>query len=82
VIATKVGRIPLVIRHGENGFIYDAMQLDVLLEIASRLCKQSSESLKLIGQNARRTVLDEYRIEKCANKYMNRIQNLSGKILD
>ncbi len=78
VIATKVGRIPLTITHGENGFLYEPGDMAHLYELASTLIQLPGEQLEKIGENARQTVVQEYNIRKCAESYLSVFVSLLG----
>ncbi|MFO0697663.1 MAG: glycosyltransferase, partial [Nitrospira sp.] len=69
VIATKVGRIPLAISHGQNGFLYEPGDVAQLHELACKLLQLSTEHKKRIGEIARQTVVKEYDIGRCAESY-------------
>lgn len=52
VIATRVGGIPEVIKHGENGFLVEKDDLDSLAEYTGRLIDDKALGMKL-GDNGR-----------------------------
>ena len=70
VIATKVGRIPLSICHGENGFLYDVGNMAQLCSLARMLIQMPVEQRRKIGEIARQTVVKEYSIGECSESYM------------
>jgi glycosyltransferase involved in cell wall biosynthesis len=78
VIATKVGRIPLTIFHGRNGFLYETGNMAQLHGLAHMLIQMPAEQRKKIGEMARQTVVKEYNIGKCSDSYLRVFMNLLG----
>jgi glycosyltransferase involved in cell wall biosynthesis len=78
VIATKVGRIPLAVSHGDNGFLYKTGDIEQLRQLACKLMELPTEDKKRIGENARATILKEYNIGKCAESYYRVIMTSLG----
>jgi glycosyltransferase involved in cell wall biosynthesis len=79
VIATKVGRVPLTIFHGENGFLYEPGNMGQLHELAAMLSQLPTDHRKKIGETARKTVVEEYDIGKCADSYLREFTSLLGR---
>jgi glycosyltransferase involved in cell wall biosynthesis len=75
VIATKVGRIPLSISHGNNGFLYEPGDIAELYRLAQMLVQLSTEDKTRIGENARQRILKEYTIQRCAENYHEAIRS-------
>lgn len=62
VVATRVGGIPEVIRHEENGFLVDPCQPTLLAEASSRLLTEP-ERKRRIGEIARDTIVREFGLQ-------------------
>ena len=75
VIATKVGRIPILIKDGENGFLYNFGDINELRKIVIQLRQSSIEKIKAVGEKARETILNDYTIEKCSQDYLTLIKS-------
>lgn len=63
VVATSVGGIPEVIRHGENGFLVEPRRPDVLFGYASRMLA-SPESTRTMGTVARQTIESDFSLRR------------------
>ncbi|MBW8049767.1 MAG: glycosyltransferase family 4 protein [Cytophagales bacterium] len=63
VIASKVGAIPEVIKHGENGLLFDAKDHKTLSRLLISLIVDRNKR-KVLGQKAREHILKHHDIEK------------------
>ncbi|MFQ5582964.1 MAG: glycosyltransferase family 4 protein [Calditrichia bacterium] len=63
VIASRIGQIAKVIRHGVNGMLYSPGNVDELVEILIQ-CQRAPALQKRLGESARETVLQEFTWEK------------------
>ncbi len=80
VIATKVGRIPLTISHGPNGFLYEPGDIAQLHGLAHMLIQLPTEHKKRIGEIARQMVVKEYNIGTCAESYHSVFLSSPGRV--
>ncbi len=69
VIATPVGHIPSVLRHGENGFIHPCGDLAALVKVVKSICDMPESRRREIGVSARETVVAHHSLESCAATY-------------
>jgi N-acetyl-alpha-D-glucosaminyl L-malate synthase BshA len=69
VIATKVGGVPEIVRDGENGYLVPIKHPE---DIAARILDISSDKVKAakMGENARKTILENYSADSVVNKYI------------
>jgi glycosyltransferase involved in cell wall biosynthesis len=67
VIASRVGGIPEVIKHGENGVLIEPRKEELAREIL--LLIEDDKKLKEIGEKARKYVKENFSVEKIAKKY-------------
>jgi glycosyltransferase involved in cell wall biosynthesis len=63
VIATRVGGIPELIRHGENGILVPPQDVSALSQAMVRLI-QDNEWCRLLGSNARKKALSSFSLEE------------------
>jgi len=63
VIASRVGAIPEVIKHGENGLLFDAKDHKTLSRLLISLINDRNKR-KVLGQKARKHILKHHDIEK------------------
>jgi len=63
VIASRVGAIPEVIKHGENGLLFDAKDHKTLSRLLISLINDRNKR-KVLGQKAREHILKHHDIEK------------------
>jgi N-acetyl-alpha-D-glucosaminyl L-malate synthase BshA len=69
VIATSVGGIPEIVKHGINGFLVPPKNPE---EISERILElnQDSNMRQSLGQAARKTILERYTAEKVVGQYL------------
>jgi len=86
VIATRVGQVEEIIRHGENGFLYDSLQSEQLIRDLINLIDQP-KLREHLGQAARDTVIKEYswkqhalRLEKIFADVLSKKKQRSGHL--
>ncbi|HUE97132.1 MAG TPA: glycosyltransferase, partial [Longimicrobiaceae bacterium] len=63
VVATTVGGIPEIIRHGENGFLVEPCRPDALSRFASRMLTDA-EATREMGDSARRTIETDFSLRR------------------
>lgn len=69
VLATKVGAIPDVIRHGINGFLANDNSPHALAMALRGLLAMDLADLDSIAQQARSTIVDSYDFQSAVNRY-------------
>ena len=62
VIASKIGGLPEVIRHGENGLLIENNETAISDSI--RFLEENPEAAARIGANARRTIMDRFTVDR------------------
>lgn len=67
VVATRVGGIPEVIRHGKNGYLVDPGQPGSLAQAASGILREP-ETKRRIGEAARKTIVTEFGLQRMTNR--------------
>jgi glycosyltransferase involved in cell wall biosynthesis len=67
VVATKVGAIPEVIRHGENGILIEPNN-ELALEEAIVLLLQNEGEAERLGKNASRCIVEKHELNKIIDK--------------
>ena len=72
-----IGAVPFLLRHGENGLIFESGNLRDMEEKAERLLKNAGERRRL-GGAACETILREWNAELAAD----RLAELAGKVLE
>jgi len=81
VIATKVGGIPEIVRHGRNGLLIEPGNVDDLAN-AIRYILQNKEEAKNMGKEAAKTIFERFRLETVVDElekiYEEVISNHSG----
>ncbi len=68
VIASRVGEIPNIIKHRQNGFLIDARDYRLLAAFIKDLLDNPS-MISTIGLNARKDVIDNYSADKMVHQY-------------
>ena len=68
VICSAVGGNPEIIEHGENGYLYPAENVDMLVELVTNLLRDSS-AMKRIGVSASETAINKFGLEKTIDLY-------------
>jgi glycosyltransferase involved in cell wall biosynthesis len=69
LIGSKVGGIPMQIKHGWNGFLVEPGNAKQLAESIHYLVENESERAKM-GRNSRKLAKDEFDWEKISEKYL------------
>ncbi len=69
VIASKVGGIPEQIQDGHNGFLVPVKRPGAIAEAAMKLNADTKLQMKM-AENARKTVLEKYTVDKVLDQYM------------
>ncbi len=73
VIANRViGSVPILLKHGENGFIYDT-EKDILKYVVSLL--NDKRLCKTIGVAANRTISEEWNADNAAGRLISFVRN-------
>ena len=68
VLTTHIAGIPELVRHGTDGWLIPAGDVDALVEALSDLLSQSLQRLTEMGQAAKRRVLERHSIDTEARK--------------
>jgi glycosyltransferase involved in cell wall biosynthesis len=68
VVASAVGSIPEVIRHGESGLLVPQKDVPALVSALQRLLTDAALR-SLLGTQARQTVLEQYSAQRTAQSY-------------
>ena len=78
VVASRVGGIPEVVRHGRTGYLVDAGRPD---QIARRVVQLLNDPLtaRRFGDNAKRLALAEFSIDKMVSAYIRVYRSLSDQ---
>ena len=77
VVTSSVGNLPYIIKNGENGFLIPPDDEQQFIDVIKKLI--SSENLRNeIGNNARKTILEEYSVPVLAPK----LSEIYSQILD
>lgn len=76
VIASRVGHIPHVIKDGINGYLFNPCSIEELTKKGKALIALSEANRIAMGENARKTVVEDYDLVNCANQYKVVFENL------
>ncbi len=78
VLGARVGGIPEAIEHGINGFLFEPGDSDALSDLILELFNHP-DSLGLIRQAGKQTVISEFSIDRCVDEIVNYLeQQLAG----
>lgn len=72
-----IGAAPFLLRHGENGLVFQSGDLDDLERKAERLIKNGTERRRL-GDAAYETILRDWNAEKAAGRLVELVRKLLG----
>lgn len=75
VVATDVGDVSHLVRHGETGFLAAVNDVNVLSEGALRLMEDDSQRLQF-ATKARAVVLEEFSARRMAGRYLELYENV------
>lgn len=75
VVVTRVGAIPSVIRDDENGLMVNPADRAGMASALLKLCR-SSHCRKVLGIEARSTVIEKFTSNKMAEEYMHRYERI------
>lgn len=67
VVATRVGSLPDLICHGENGFLTEVDDIDAMVDAVLHLAGDR-ERAEEIGLNGRKAIEERHDIERCATR--------------
>ncbi len=67
VIASKVGGIPELIKHGHNGYLFEKNNHQMLATQIIELINNNKKR-RIMGENAKKFIFDYANIEKIAKK--------------
>ena len=68
VIATAVGGLPEVVRHGENGYLFPVGDVDSMAATALELL-QDEDKLRRFGREGRRWALERFEEDEIVERY-------------
>ncbi len=60
IVASTAGGIPDVIRHGENGFLFDIGDVSSVIQTVNAALSVTPEQRTAIGANARKTIAEQF----------------------
>ena len=75
VVASNVGGIPDLVRHGEDGFLHDAADLEGMARSVVALLDDAALRERL-GANGRQRVVEEFSLEKLGDRALERYEAL------
>lgn len=68
VVASRIGGIPEVVEHGQTGVLVESSNPEMLAQEIINLYNDP-DRLKLFGENGRKRVIEQFAIEKMADKF-------------
>lgn len=77
VLSTSVGGIPEIIDHGSTGYLVESESTDAMQQAISYLL-DNPDRLRLIGQNARKKIVENFSIQEMGSQY----QQLYAQVLE
>ncbi len=69
VANSAIGSVPFLLEHGENGYLYEAGNVDDLYRKTKRLLEDANER-KRLGTAAYHTMAEEWNAENAANRFL------------
>ena len=75
VVANSAGGIPDVIRHGENGLLFDIADVSSVIQAVNTALSLTQEQRTKIGANARKTIAEQFTPQQ-------EVERLEQKLLD
>ncbi|USK33678.1 glycosyltransferase family 4 protein [Bacillus sp. F19] len=77
IIASKVGGNPDLIKHGENGFLFERENIEQLQNLIEGIMS-SQYDVSSIGEAAYKFIEKDYDLDKISNKYIKLYQQISN----
>lgn len=77
VVASSVGGVPDLVRHGIDGFLHEAGDVDGMAESVKTLLGDAGLRTRL-GDTARQRILDEFSLQKLGDRVVSRYHQLLG----
>jgi glycosyltransferase involved in cell wall biosynthesis len=81
VVTTYVAGIPELVRHGENGWLVPAGDVEALADTIAEILTKSSEELLAMGETGRAMVLQQHDVDAEARKLVQCFKEQAGKCL-
>lgn len=78
VVATKVGGVPELVRHGENGYLVEVNDDQALSEKLADLLDQPGRARRL-GSRGKRMIQQDYTLEKLFQRQLRLFQKVTGR---
>jgi glycosyltransferase involved in cell wall biosynthesis len=78
VVATRVGGLPDLIRHGENGFLVEVGDVAAMTERVVELLSRPDRA-RQVGQRGRQTVVERCDIERVWPRYAHAIHEAAWR---
>jgi glycosyltransferase involved in cell wall biosynthesis len=79
VVTTYVAGIPELVRHGENGWLVPAGDVEALADTIAEVLTKSSEELSAMGETGRAMVLQQHDVDAEARKLVQCFEEQAGK---
>ncbi|WP_165078577.1 MULTISPECIES: glycosyltransferase [unclassified Desulfovibrio] len=78
VVASNVGGVPDLVRHGEDGFLHEAGDVEGMAESVRRLLADTETRTRL-GNGGRQRILEEFSLQKLGDRVLARYAELLEK---
>lgn len=78
VVGSRVGGVPDLVRHGEDGFLHEAQDAAGMAESVFQLL-DDAEARGRLGENARQRILTEFSLKKLGDRTLRRYDELLEK---
>lgn len=75
VVASAVGGIPDLVRHGQDGFLHEASDMDGMAQSVVRLLEDAALRERL-GEAARQRILEEFSLQKLGDRVLQKYEEL------
>lgn len=70
VICSNVSDVPLMVKEGENGFLFDPNDIDSIVGSLEKITNQKSEAIKKMGNRSRELALGMFSKDSFVQKYI------------
>lgn len=75
IVASNVGGIPDLVRHGQDGFLHEATDVEGMAKSVQRLVDDAGLRAEL-GHNGRQRVMEEFSLQKLGDRVLAQYQSL------